>query len=611
MPTIDLGKVQADEETTATIIAKLDGGSGKIGTSVIPPIPATTVTNTPSGSIAATTVQGAIDELAADLSVIKRYSVTKYGASGAGATQTTGGITSGTTALTVASTSSFAVGQGILIAGAGAAGVRLVASITTIVGNVITLSIAASTTVSGVAVKHDDSAAINAAIAAAYNAGGGEVYFPNGHYRCAAPLNAATNSVLTFPQLDVYHLTRRSVSITGENTGYMTAGYENIAQGGVALDFTDALTSGVNPSAIAAAPYVASPDFDGWNAVDVEIDRLMVVVAPGAMSGVNLHNCLRARVGDNLSVHVKATGAPVSLLVPLVADPTSTGSKGIDLPAELNNIVVNCGSASVSGFEFGIVSGEHVFFGRPSVIWCSVGLLIPNSSHLVSGSLSIENCPTVVKHIGTSSSVVNLELQVEHSNTTNWWRAVNGWLGNGWGFGTVTHSTYNKIDDNYPYAFLVTGAPNMRFASLREQHKETDWRNCRKFSLGKFEETAETNPTVLNLGGQYGSNAAGNTGNGKLVLYDSYDYGNCGLGVSVNGVEYYGFGGAKHTWYTSGGTPFVQVQRMLLSATGNLRPVAGVYCPTYANDAAADADTGLKAGEFYRLTASRAVFQKP
>ena len=50
-----------------------------------------------------------------------------------------------------------------------------------------------------------------------------------------------------------------------------------------------------------------------------------------------------------------------------------------------------------------------------------------------------------------------------------------------------------------------------------------------------------------------------------------------------------------------------------LEDAGELRNAAGLIpCPTYANDAAADADAALLSGTFYRTTAgARTVYRKP
>lgn len=71
-------------------------------------------------------------------------------------TTTTGGITEGTYALTVASAASFSAGHGISIAGAGTGGGRLLTWIESVNGAVLTLHEKAVTTVTGAVVSHDD-----------------------------------------------------------------------------------------------------------------------------------------------------------------------------------------------------------------------------------------------------------------------------------------------------------------------------------------------------------------------------------------------------------------------------------------------------------------------
>lgn len=105
---------------------------------------------------------------------------TTYKASGSDTT-TTGSITSGTATLTVASATSWKVGQGIRIAGAGAAGAALTTTISAISGTTFTLAANASTTVSSAVVGHDDTAAVQAAFDAG-NTNDKTVYLPTGTY---------------------------------------------------------------------------------------------------------------------------------------------------------------------------------------------------------------------------------------------------------------------------------------------------------------------------------------------------------------------------------------------------------------------------------------------
>ena len=96
-------------------------------------------------------------------------------------TATTGGITAGANALTVASVASWKVNQGIKVAGAGPSGAALITSVSGIAGATLTLVGSASTTVSGAAVLHDDTACLQTALASGqairliagnYNVGG-------------------------------------------------------------------------------------------------------------------------------------------------------------------------------------------------------------------------------------------------------------------------------------------------------------------------------------------------------------------------------------------------------------------------------------------------------
>lgn len=77
-------------------------------------------------------------------------------------TETTGSMTAGTKTLTVASTTSYSAGHGILITDAGTAGSKLPTWIESIAGSVFTLHDQAVNTVSGVVVEHDDRAIVPA-----------------------------------------------------------------------------------------------------------------------------------------------------------------------------------------------------------------------------------------------------------------------------------------------------------------------------------------------------------------------------------------------------------------------------------------------------------------
>ncbi|WBO60544.1 MULTISPECIES: hypothetical protein [unclassified Acidocella] len=132
-----------------------------------------------------------------------RINVAQFGAAGSAAA-TTGSIASGSDVLMLSSPIDFQPGQYVRVDGAGTDGdgTRLIAEIVSGAGtNLLTLSKAASASVSGANVTHDDTAAIQAAINYAVSIGGAEIMLDAGVYLVGgAPQNAnVTNAILTLP----------------------------------------------------------------------------------------------------------------------------------------------------------------------------------------------------------------------------------------------------------------------------------------------------------------------------------------------------------------------------------------------------------------------------
>lgn len=144
-----------------------------------------------------------------------------YGAAGdGGAESTTGSITSGSKALTVANATGFKAGMGVHVDGAGASGDVLLAKINSISGLTLNLSVASSTTVTNAAVGDDDTLAIQQAMAAfcgGGNSGGGSVYFPPGSYIFSQNQSVNANAVpFTIGCQSMHFL---GGAATNENTG--------------------------------------------------------------------------------------------------------------------------------------------------------------------------------------------------------------------------------------------------------------------------------------------------------------------------------------------------------------------------------------------------------
>ena len=143
--------------------------------------------------------------------------VKNFGASGRGEITAIGSCSNNSTYLAMSSLNTFAIGQGIAIAGAGAAGVYHVTTIADIdsVGLIITLAVPAPTGVTNALVEHDDSVAIQAAINSIMYFGNaesqpniGRVHIPGGVYNCRQTINLG------------YGETFKSVTITGDGPKY-------------------------------------------------------------------------------------------------------------------------------------------------------------------------------------------------------------------------------------------------------------------------------------------------------------------------------------------------------------------------------------------------------
>jgi hypothetical protein len=174
------GPAGASGVAAATAPVTYDSGTQTVGFNSAA-LDASTSTVTATGGTSARSLAAR----AADVVNVK-----DFGASGSAQT-TTGSITTGTNLLTVASAIDFAVGQGISVAGAGAAGALLVSSVTAINGLVLTLAGNAGTSVTGAVVKHDDTAAIQAALTSVQ--AGGTVFLPDGYYRVSSTLSVVSN----------------------------------------------------------------------------------------------------------------------------------------------------------------------------------------------------------------------------------------------------------------------------------------------------------------------------------------------------------------------------------------------------------------------------------
>lgn len=414
-------------------------------------------------------------------SAMQTFNVRDYGASGSAFT-TTGSISAGSSTLVVASASTFAVGQGILIKGSGSGGGNLVRTISNISGTTITLSGTAITSVSSGTVQHDDSAAINLACAAAYNAGGGVVYFPkkgsDGYYRVNGPLLAETNSIIGFPVVPatLYPYVPVFVSLLGESLGSISA--DGRTPSGVCLDASDYPNNGSNfPAVVSSGAYFATAyNTTGCNFYNLSLNvRNIVIFTPSAtnLCGIMAANSSKFIVRDSV-IFTKWSGT-----VPIFngwgttgpVNPYATSSIGIFLPQVLNVREVVVESTFVCGFENGIIASEHTLFKYPSIAYCSYGVNLQASNHYIAGSVSIENCTNSIWLSG--ASVVDFSVSIEDGyagvSPGAWWTPNAHISGSGSIAGMLRFEAARAGGDSVN-SLVISGvtATNLRILNLRD-----------------------------------------------------------------------------------------------------------------------------------------------
>lgn len=268
-----------------------------------------------------------------------------FNASAAGATTTATAATfaPGTTGA-VASCSTFLAGQGVLIAGAGAAGGNYIGTIVSCTAGALTVSPATSTSVaSGAVVQHDETAAFLAAITSLAAAGGGRILLNDGLYLVNGPLQdaAGANAILPLPKLPNYTNPMVGIGIAGfqrpnldtpngaiiqtsQNSGNLFGGY-NSATGGGYPPFTNA---------------------------KLQLQNLEVMVPTNpTITAVNA-TYLQALDAEHVLVRTVAATKPT----------TGTGS-GILYPSILNELENFADDVTVAGFQTDLKFTEHTRIG--------------------------------------------------------------------------------------------------------------------------------------------------------------------------------------------------------------------------------------------------------
>ncbi len=262
----------------------------------------------------------------------------------------------------------------------------------------------------------NDQTAIQTAIQALFDKGGGTLFFPDGVYKCSGLLHSIFGSNLYIPRVDPQTTNSKQMPIRllGESHGAWVP-YNTVApQGGAIIRST---TSGLNGfSALLSAGASDGIEIADKNLVTVYLQNLLF------------------RTFDNPTLHAiylaaAANAAIIDCTVDTgvnqfnLSEPTHN-TCGIVLPALNNYGLVDLARVAVGGYGTGIRFAEHAAFHNVAVLRCKIALDALASYHLSWGVVNIFHCPTYLKFSGKQP--IDFVLDLERAESGQWYSQVGG-----------------------------------------------------------------------------------------------------------------------------------------------------------------------------------------
>jgi hypothetical protein len=338
-------------------------------------------------------------------SVTGAANVKDFGAAGVpGAT--TSNVAAGRLTLTLTDAATYQPGHGVLVTGAGARGADYLGTVAAVAGNTITLDAPApATTVSNALVKHDDTAAWQAALNAAGARDTGRVLAPEGVYYINGPLQGTSGfeGRLLLP----YSTTvGRSIEIAGASIPNQTFGTVPTS----AYAPSNAGTVLVTTKAGGAMFSTGTNAFVGTRPVFRNLTLRQVDNPQGS-----LLDCRYCH-----GVVIEHSFFDTGTYTTHTSNPTNITSFGIRTPVVGNDGDTLISHTLVAGFFFGIEMGEHLRLDYVTVNACARPLYIPTAQNdgITGSYLSVYNSPYTIA--ADASALLSFQmLNIEHVDPTD------------------------------------------------------------------------------------------------------------------------------------------------------------------------------------------------
>lgn len=232
----------------------------------------------------------------------------------------------------------------------------------------------------------DDTDAIQSAINAAFNAGGGRVYFPSGIYIIGGALQTNVgginyNSQIYIPQSGLTS-TRTTIELVGEfqpnliqSIGLPAAA---ISPNTGAVLRSTIQGSGTEPSVICNRG--SSSNFQSISYTCLQVKNISIQLTPNGsnkitMGGINCHDSAIANF-EYVACY------PFNLDLSNSAIPDVINVTGISMPKEATEHINTVRNCTVGGFTNGYRIGEHTSLYDAIAICCINGFLVTENNHL-------------------------------------------------------------------------------------------------------------------------------------------------------------------------------------------------------------------------------------
>lgn len=308
----------------------------------------------------------------------------------------------------------------------------------------------------------DDASAIQAAMDACVDSGGGIVYFPaprndNGyHYLVKSALVTSAESVNPNAQLLIPYVAMStkmiSLKLLGETPfNFSTEAVSGVERNNNGVIIESTITGSGTTPAVFGTAWSNMTSIGDRNYVEVTMENIIVRTSTksgssniaGTMSAINFSHLIACHF-DNVKVDIS------SRLVD-AAEPTNE-TFGIILPSVNNKAMLTIGTVFAEGYKYGLVLQEHLQANYIVAAGCIHGLIADHSYHAINIQQYLhENCVNGLTMRGEANIFIT-SMHAEH-HTSGWW---------------VTD--YDVYFETTPAAVVPSYAGNLGYTRQRSVH---------------------------------------------------------------------------------------------------------------------------------------------